>query len=52
MEKALCRQHIMWPIEGELPCEKAQSCSKSNLCRQMAEEVMDFSRMLDSASES
>ncbi len=51
MEKALCRQHIMWPHDGELPCELHQACAKSHLCNQMAEEVMDFSRLLDAAPE-
>ena len=51
MEKALCRQHIMWPHEGKLPCELHQPCAKSHLCNEMAEEVMDYSQLLDDASE-
>ncbi|NQU59284.1 MAG: hypothetical protein HQ513_18800 [Rhodospirillales bacterium] len=51
MEKALCRQHIMWPHDGKLPCELHQACAKSHLCNEMAEEVMDFSKQLDAASE-
>ncbi|MBL6932108.1 MAG: hypothetical protein ISR45_04100 [Rhodospirillales bacterium] len=51
MEKAMCRQHIMWPIDGELPCETDQTCLKSDLCREMAEEVMDYSRTLKSTRE-
>ncbi len=51
MEKALCRQHIMWPHTGKLPCELHQHCAKSHLCNEMAEEVMDFSRQLDAASD-
>ena len=51
MEKALCRQHIMWPTEGKLLCELHQPCSKSHLCNQMAEEVMDFRQQLSEATE-
>jgi len=43
----MCRQHIMWPHEGELPRELGQACSKSANCRGMAEEVMDFTLGLD-----
>jgi hypothetical protein len=51
MEKALYRQHIMWPHEGALPCEVNENCSKSDLCRNMAEEVMDFTRALAAAAD-
>jgi hypothetical protein len=51
MEKALCRQHIMWPSEGKLPCELHQPCTKSHLCNQMAEEVIDYRRKFRDAAE-
>jgi hypothetical protein len=51
MEKALCRQHIMWPHDGDLPCELLQPCEKKHLCSQMAEDVMDLKRRLNAASE-
>lgn len=51
MEKALCRQHIMWPHNGKLPCELDQACAKSHLCSQMAREAVEFSRQLDANSE-
>lgn len=51
MEKALCRQHIMWPHEGKLPCELHQPCAKSHICNEMAEQVLDYSQLLDDASD-
>jgi len=50
MTRALCRQHIMWPADGPLPCEKQQPCDKSDRCRAMAEEVILFSKSIKAES--
>jgi hypothetical protein len=42
MAFALCRQYIMWPTTGELPCQKGIDCDKSASCRKMAEDVVDY----------
>lgn len=51
MEKAMCRQHIMWPEEGDLPCESNQECAKSDVCRKMAEDILDYSHALQEATQ-
>jgi len=50
MARALCRQHIMWPADGPLPCEKHRPCDKSDRCRAMAEEVILFSESIKAES--
>ncbi len=42
MSFALCRQYIMWPTTGALPCQKGIDCDKSASCRKMAEDVIDY----------
>jgi len=38
----LCRQYIMWPTSGPLPCQKGIDCDKSASCQKMAEDVVDY----------
>jgi len=42
MAMALCRQYIMWPTSGPLPCQKGIDCTKSASCNEMAEDVVDY----------
>ena len=42
MSMALCRQYIMWPTSGPLPCQKGIDCDKSASCQKMAEDVVDY----------
>ena len=42
MSLALCRQYIMWPTSGALPCEQGIDCDKSSQCRNMAQDVIDY----------
>ena len=51
MAKALCRQHIMWPAEGPLPCETGVNCDKQHMCTQMAEDVINFTKSLEAEKE-
>ncbi len=46
MSLALCRQYIMWPTSGALPCEQGIACDKSSQCRKMAQDVMDYTNGL------
>ncbi|MHA1597434.1 MAG: hypothetical protein ACTSV1_01825 [Alphaproteobacteria bacterium] len=46
LAKAMCRQYIMWPAAGDLPCEKAEACDKQTQCVEMAEGVLDYQRDL------
>ncbi|NQV47496.1 MAG: hypothetical protein HQ504_06905 [Rhodospirillaceae bacterium] len=52
MAKALCRQHIMWPTEGALPCETGVDCDKQPICSQMAKDVINFTKQLEANKES
>ena len=46
LAKAMCRQYIMWPSAGALPCEEAAACDKQTQCIKMAEGVLDYQRDL------
>ncbi len=46
LAKAMCRQYIMWPSDGPLPCEREVSCDKRSQCVEISESVLDYRRNL------
>ncbi|HER25592.1 MAG TPA: hypothetical protein ENI69_00625 [Rhodospirillales bacterium] len=46
MAQTLCRQYIMWLSMEPLPCQQGIDCDKSDKCRAMAEEVIDYTKDL------
>ncbi|MBT3238105.1 MAG: hypothetical protein HOL37_06010 [Rhodospirillaceae bacterium] len=48
LQKAMCRQHIMWPADGPLACEEGRPCDSQDKCTELANSVLDYRHVLKS----